>query len=114
MAALIGRVVVKRRMAAVVAAAEAAASGRAAAQAAQDRLRFLARLDHELKNPLTAMRAAAGKARAPSPAPGFPFPAVPGPRPVSQICDSAATPPAKPHPSLLINTTKPLEGNLRA
>jgi two-component system OmpR family sensor kinase len=52
-AALIVRVVVKQRMAAAVAAAEAAA----AAQAAQDRLRFLARLDHELKNPLTAMRA---------------------------------------------------------
>jgi two-component system OmpR family sensor kinase len=56
-AALIVRVVVKQRMATAVAAAEAAASGRAAAQAAQDRLRFLARLDHELKNPLTAMRA---------------------------------------------------------
>jgi two-component system, OmpR family, sensor kinase len=57
MAALVVRVVVRQRMAAAVAAAEAAASGRAAAQAAQDRLRFLARLDHELKNPLTAMRA---------------------------------------------------------
>jgi two-component system, OmpR family, sensor kinase len=56
-AALVVRVVVKQRMATAVAAAEAAASGRAAAQAAQDRLRFLARLDHELKNPLTAMRA---------------------------------------------------------
>jgi two-component system, OmpR family, sensor kinase len=56
-AALIVGVVVRRRTAAAVAAAEAAASGRAAAQAAQDRLRFLARLDHELKNPLTAMRA---------------------------------------------------------
>jgi two-component system, OmpR family, sensor kinase len=52
-AALIVRVVVKQRMATAVAATQAAA----AAQAAQDRLRFLARLDHELKNPLTAMRA---------------------------------------------------------
>jgi two-component system OmpR family sensor kinase len=56
-AALIVRALVEQRRAAAVAAAEAAASGRAAAQAAQDRLRFLARLDHELKNPLTAMRA---------------------------------------------------------
>lgn len=56
-AALIAGVVVRHRMATGVAAAQAAASGRAAAQAAQDRLRFLARLDHELKNPLTAMRA---------------------------------------------------------
>jgi two-component system, OmpR family, sensor kinase len=37
-------------------AADAAAQW-AAAQATQDRLRFLMRLDHELKNPLTAMRA---------------------------------------------------------
>jgi two-component system OmpR family sensor kinase len=56
-AALFVGVVVRQRMASALAAAEAAASGRAAAQAAQDRLRFLARLDHELKNPLTAMRA---------------------------------------------------------
>jgi two-component system OmpR family sensor kinase len=56
-AALVVRAVVRQRISAAVAAAEAAASGRAAAQAAQDRLRFLARLDHELKNPLTAMRA---------------------------------------------------------
>jgi two-component system OmpR family sensor kinase len=56
-AALIAGTVVRQRTAAAVAAAEAAAAGRAAAQAAQDRLRFLARLDHELKNPLTAMRA---------------------------------------------------------
>jgi two-component system, OmpR family, sensor kinase len=39
------------------AAATDAALRRAAAQAAQDRLRFLLRLDHELKNPLTAIRA---------------------------------------------------------
>jgi two-component system, OmpR family, sensor kinase len=43
---------VRRRMAA---AGEAAR--RAAAEATQDRLRFLMRLDHELKNPLTAIRA---------------------------------------------------------
>jgi signal transduction histidine kinase len=35
----------------------AAASRRASAEAAQDRLRFLMRLDHELKNPLTAIHA---------------------------------------------------------
>jgi two-component system OmpR family sensor kinase len=56
-AALIVLVVVEQRIATAAEAAEAAASQRAAAQAAQDRLRFLARLDHELKNPLTAMRA---------------------------------------------------------
>lgn len=56
-AALVVRAVARQRTAAAVAAAEAAASERATAQAAQDRLRFLARLDHELKNPLTAMRA---------------------------------------------------------
>jgi two-component system, OmpR family, sensor kinase len=55
--ALIVRAVVGRRMATAVAAAQAAAARRVAAQAAQDRLRFLGRLDHELKNPLTAMRA---------------------------------------------------------
>jgi len=38
-------------------AATDAALRRAAAQATQDRLRFLMRLDHELKNPLTAIRA---------------------------------------------------------
>src|SRR5439155_769760 len=39
------------------AAAADAAVRRAAAEATQDRLRFLMRLDHELKNPLTAIRA---------------------------------------------------------
>lgn len=39
------------------AAATAAAVGDAVAKAAEDRLRFLMRLDHELKNPLTAIRA---------------------------------------------------------
>jgi len=39
------------------AAARAAALDGAAVSAARDRLRFLARLDHELKNPLTAIRA---------------------------------------------------------
>lgn len=39
------------------AAATATAVGDAVAKAAEDRLRFLMRLDHELKNPLTAIRA---------------------------------------------------------
>ncbi|WP_051450710.1 sensor histidine kinase [Actinospica robiniae] len=39
------------------AAATEAAVGEAVAKAAEDRLRFLMRLDHELKNPLTAIRA---------------------------------------------------------
>lgn len=39
------------------AAATDAAVGDAVAKAAEDRLRFLMRLDHELKNPLTAIRA---------------------------------------------------------
>ena len=43
----------RRRTAAVT----EAALGHAAAQASEDRLRFLLRLDHELKNPLTAIRA---------------------------------------------------------
>ncbi|HET9969983.1 MAG TPA: HAMP domain-containing sensor histidine kinase, partial [Streptosporangiaceae bacterium] len=55
-------VVVMRRRAVIAAAAAvqqatAAAVQQAAAAATQDRLRFLMRLDHELKNPLTAMRA---------------------------------------------------------
>ena len=47
----------RRRAALVGAAAADAAVRRAAAEATQDRLRFLMRLDHELKNPLTAIRA---------------------------------------------------------
>ena len=51
----------RRRVAVAVAAAAAAATeaalSQAADEAAQDRLRFLMRLDHELKNPLTAIRA---------------------------------------------------------
>ncbi len=50
-------VLMRRRAAAAEAAATDAAARRAAAVATQDRLRFLMRLDHELKNPLTAMRA---------------------------------------------------------
>jgi two-component system, OmpR family, sensor kinase len=60
-------VVVRRR--AVTAAATAAAA--AAAAAAQDRLRFLMRLDHELKNPLTAMRAGLANIDQAGPAAGF-------------------------------------------
>jgi two-component system OmpR family sensor kinase len=52
--AVLAAVVLMRRRAA---SAEAAATDAAARQATQDRLRFLMRLDHELKNPLTAMRA---------------------------------------------------------
>jgi two-component system, OmpR family, sensor kinase len=51
-------IVIRRRIA--VATAAAAALRRATAEAVQDRqdrLRFLMRLDHELKNPLTAIRA---------------------------------------------------------
>ena len=51
---------VRQRTSAAAAAAElrlAQALHQAGAQASQDRLRFLGRLDHELKNPLTAMRA---------------------------------------------------------
>jgi two-component system OmpR family sensor kinase len=47
----------RRRAALAGAAAADAAVRRAAAEATQDRLRFLMRLDHELKNPLTAIRA---------------------------------------------------------
>ena len=50
-------VVLRRRAVIAAAAATAAAVQQAAAAATQDRLRFLMRLDHELKNPLTAMRA---------------------------------------------------------
>jgi two-component system OmpR family sensor kinase len=49
--------VMRQRAAAAEAAATYAAARRAAAAATQDRLRFLMRLDHELKNPLTAIRA---------------------------------------------------------
>ncbi len=49
--------VMRQRAAAAEAAATDAAARRAAAAATQDRLRFLMRLDHELKNPLTAIRA---------------------------------------------------------
>jgi two-component system OmpR family sensor kinase len=50
-------IAMRQRAAAAQASAADAAAQRAAAQATQDRLRFLMRLDHELKNPLTAMRA---------------------------------------------------------
>jgi two-component system OmpR family sensor kinase len=49
--------VMRQRAAASEAAAADAAVRQAAAAATQDRLRFLMRLDHELKNPLTAIRA---------------------------------------------------------
>jgi two-component system OmpR family sensor kinase len=54
---LAGVTLVRQRVAAAAAAASDAASRGAEAKAAQDRLRFLMRLDHELKNPLTAIRA---------------------------------------------------------
>jgi two-component system OmpR family sensor kinase len=63
LAGLLGTVVLaavflmRRRAATAAATATDAAARRAAAEATQDRLRFLMRLDHELKNPLTAMRA---------------------------------------------------------
>jgi two-component system OmpR family sensor kinase len=47
----------RRRTAAAAAAASEAALRQAADEAASERLRFLMRLDHELKNPLTAIRA---------------------------------------------------------
>jgi two-component system OmpR family sensor kinase len=47
----------RRRAAVAEASAADAAIRRAAAEATRDRLRFLMRLDHELKNPLTAIRA---------------------------------------------------------
>jgi His Kinase A (phospho-acceptor) domain len=50
-------VIVARRRAAAASAASAAAVRRVAEEALQDRLRFFMRLDHELKNPLTAIRA---------------------------------------------------------
>jgi two-component system OmpR family sensor kinase len=49
--------VIRRRAAAAAEAAEAALRD-AEARSAQERRRFLLRLDHELKNPLTAIRAA--------------------------------------------------------
>ncbi len=55
---VLAAVALTRRRAAIARAAAAdAAMQRAAAEATQDRLRFLMRLDHELKNPLTAIRA---------------------------------------------------------
>jgi two-component system OmpR family sensor kinase len=55
---ILAAVVLMRRRAAVSEAAAADAAVRqAAAEATRDRLRFLMRLDHELKNPLTAIRA---------------------------------------------------------
>jgi two-component system OmpR family sensor kinase len=51
------RILLRRRAAASEAAATDAAMRQAAAEATQDRLRFLMRLDHELKNPLTAILA---------------------------------------------------------
>src|SRR5439155_2603409 len=55
---VLAAVALTRRRAAVARTAAAdAAVRRAAAEATQDRLRFLMRLDHELKNPLTAIRA---------------------------------------------------------
>jgi two-component system OmpR family sensor kinase len=53
----VGVTLVRRRVAAAATAASEAAARHAEAEAAQDRLRFLMRLDHELKNPLTAIRA---------------------------------------------------------
>ena len=55
--ALAAVVVIRRRVIAAAEAAEAALRD-AKARAAQDRWQFLLRLDHELKNPLTAIRAA--------------------------------------------------------
>jgi two-component system, OmpR family, sensor kinase len=52
-----GLTLARRRNAASVAAASRAALRQAADEAATERLRFLMRLDHELKNPLTAIRA---------------------------------------------------------
>ena len=49
--------VARRRADAAAAAATEAALRQAADEATRDRLRFFMRLDHELKNPLTAMRA---------------------------------------------------------
>ena len=47
----------RRRAATAEAAATDAAARDARPRPREDRLRFLMRLDHELKNPLTAMRA---------------------------------------------------------
>jgi two-component system, OmpR family, sensor kinase len=55
---VLAAVALMRRRAAIAGATAAdAAVRRAAAEATRDRLRFLMRLDHELKNPLTAIRA---------------------------------------------------------
>jgi len=54
---LAGVTLMRRRAAIAAATAADAAVRRAATEATQDRLRFLMRLDHELKNPLTAIRA---------------------------------------------------------
>jgi two-component system, OmpR family, sensor kinase len=54
---VIAAVVFRVRQQIAAATAAAAALRRASAEAAQDRRRFLMRLDHELKNPLTAIRA---------------------------------------------------------
>jgi two-component system, OmpR family, sensor kinase len=51
-------------------AAAGEAAARAAAEATQDRLRFLMRLDHELKNPLTAIRAGLANIELTGAAPG--------------------------------------------
>lgn len=59
--ALAAVVLLRRRTAAAAEAAEAALRD-AEARAAQDRRRFLLRLDHELKNPLTAIHAALANA----------------------------------------------------
>lgn len=55
-AVLAAATLIRQRAAAAAEAAEAAVRD-VAARAAEDRLRFLMRLDHELKNPLTAIRA---------------------------------------------------------
>src|SRR5437763_330580 len=69
---VLAAVALTRRRAAIARAAAAdAAMQRAAAQATQDRLRFLMRLDHELKNPLTASRAGLANLH-PHPLPGDP------------------------------------------
>lgn len=62
-AGLLAAVLVRQRHARAVAAARAAAN----AEAARDRRRFLQRLDHELKNPITAIRAGLANLAAESP-----------------------------------------------
>src|SRR5580698_9768843 len=56
-AGVVAAVILARRRTAAAAAASEAALRQAADEAASERLRFLMRLDHELKNPLTAIRA---------------------------------------------------------